>query len=205
MSLPRNIWKWETALMGSVRTAALLDVETTGFSSYADEIVELAITVFRYDRVRGQVLEVNSKYSGLREPSCRISRAASEVHGITRRMVRGLELDFRRIRAMLRQADFIVAHCAVFDRSFVGRLIPSSRKKLWLCSRGGIDWFAKGFEGRSLEDLATAHSIKNLRAHRAGGDVATLLALLSHRSRRRTYLHELLSNAGLIRPQRRKT
>jgi len=190
--------------MGSIGTAALLDVETTGFSAYADEIIELPITAFRYDRVKGQRLEVISEYSALREPSCRISRAASEVHGITRRMVRGHELDLRQIRAMLRQSDFIVAHCAAFDRSFLGRLIPSSRNKLWLCSRDGIDWFAKGFESRSLEDLARAHAIKNLRAHRAGGDVATLLDLLSHKSCRRTYFHELLRNAGLIRPQRHK-
>jgi DNA polymerase-3 subunit epsilon len=75
--------------MRSVGSAAVLDVETTGLSSYREEILELAITLFRYDRVKGEVLEVVSEYPGLREPSCRISRDASEVHGITRRTVRG--------------------------------------------------------------------------------------------------------------------
>lgn len=189
--------------MRSVGSAAVLDVETTGFSPYREEILELAITLFRYDRVKGQVVEVVSEYSGLREPSCRIPRDVSGVHGITRRMVRGLELDYPRIRAMLRQAEFIVAHKAAFDRSFVERLIPASRRKTWLCSRDGIDWRAKGFRSRSLEDLAAEHGIEKPCAHRAGGDVATLLTLLSHQPRYgRPYLYELLRNAGMIRKRR---
>ena len=179
--------------------AAVLDVETTGLSRYSDEIVELAVVLFRYDRAKGQVLEVVSEYSGLREPSCPIRRAATAVSGITRRMIRGLNLDYPRILAMLRQADFIVAHNAKFDRGFVERLMPSLRNKTWLCSLSGIEWAAKGFTCRHLEDLAAAHKIENPCAHRASGDAATLLALLSHRPRyRKPYLHELLRNAGIV-------
>ena len=188
----------------SVGTAAVLDVETTGFSPSYEQILELAITLFHYDRVNGQVLEVVSEYCGLREPSCRIPRAASEIHGITRRMVRGVDLDYRRVRAMLRQADFVVAHYARFDQSFVGQLIPCSRKKIWLCSRDGIDWRKKGLSDRSLEALAPEHGIENRNPHRASGDVNTLLALLSYQGRRRwSYFCELLRNAGLIRLRRR--
>jgi len=180
-------------------TAAVLDVETTGLSPYSEEIVELAIALFRYDRVKGQVLEVVSEYSGLREPSCPMRREATAVNGITRRMVRGLNLDHTRIRAMLRQADFVVAHNAKFDRGFVERLMPSLRNKTWLCSLSGIEWAAKGFANRRLDDLAAAHEIENPCAHRASGDAATLLALLSHRPRyRKPYLHELLRKAGII-------
>ena len=180
-------------------TAAVLDVETTGFNSRSDEIIELAITLFRYDRATGRVLDIVREYSGLREPSCPIPRCASAVHGITRRLVRGHRLDYRRIRQILRQADFVVAHYVAFDRGFVERLMPSSRDTTWLCSRDNIDWWAKGFESRSLEDLVAGHEIENLMPHRASGDVATLLALLSYRPRRRKpYLHELLRNAGLL-------
>jgi DNA polymerase-3 subunit epsilon len=183
----------------SAGTAAVLDVETTGFCPCREEILELAITLFRYDRVRGRVLRVIAEYSGLREPSCRIARVASDVHGITRRMVRGLDLDYHRIREMLRKAEFVIAHYARFDQGFVGRLIPSSRKKIWLCSRNGIDWRAKGLRDRSLDALAPAHEIENPNPHRAAGDVATLLALLSFQARnRKSYLYELLCNTSMI-------
>lgn len=183
----------------SYGTAAVIDVETTGFSPVTDQLIELAITLFSYDRVSGRVLAVVGEYSGLREPSCPIPRCASAVHGITRRLVRGHRLDYRRIRVMLRQADFVVAHYAAFDRSFVERLMPSSRDMTWLCSRDDIDWWAKGFESRSLEDLAFGHDIENQEPHRAIGDVSTLLALLSYRpARRKSYLYKLLNNAGLL-------
>jgi DNA polymerase-3 subunit epsilon len=186
-------------------TAAVVDVETTGLNPYRDEIVELAITLFRYDRATGRVLEIVSEYTGLRQPSLPMRRAASAVHGITRRMVRGLKLDYRRIRAILREAEFVVAHNAAFDRSFVERSMPSSRCMTWLCSLRGIDWQARGFTSRCLEDLAAAHEIVAARAHRANGDAATLLALLSHRPRRRKpYLYELLRSAGLVQKGRRR-
>jgi exonuclease I len=63
---------------------------------------------------------------------------------------------------------------------------------------------AKGLTVRSLEELAAAHHIENVHAHRAAGDVATLIALLSHqRGRRKPYLYELLRNAGIVQPRGR--
>ena len=184
----------------SVGTAVVLDVETTGLNPRSDEILELAVTLFRYDRGTGHVVEVVHRYTGLREPSCPIPRTASQVHGITRQAVRGRQLDYRKIRQIAAQADFVVAHNAKFDREFVERLMPSFRRQTWLCSLYGIDWHAKGFTNRSLEEIAKAHDIKIARAHRAHADVETLLAILSHKSRgRRSRLFQLLRDADLGR------
>ncbi len=184
---------------GTPGVAAVVDVETTGFSPYYDEIIELAIVVFRYHPHSAEIIEVVSEYTGLREPSCRIHPGALSVHGITHELVRGLSLDCSLIDGLLKRADFIVAHNAGFDRGFLERLMPSFSNKAWLCSLRGIDWYSKGFSSRSLDDLAEAHKIATPDAHRAGGDVATLLKLLGHRPHgRNTYLHELLLNARLI-------
>lgn len=86
----------------NVGTVAILDVETTSFSPSTEEIIELAISVFRYDRMNGRVFGVVSEYTGMREPTCRISRAAQNVHGISWAILRGLDLNYRRIRGMLK-------------------------------------------------------------------------------------------------------
>lgn len=176
-----------------------MDVETTGFSCEFDEIVEFAIRLFRYDRGTGRVLGDAAEYCGLREPDCAIRRRASAVHGLTRRDVRGCRLDCARIRALMRQADFVVAHNAEFDRRFLERALPFFRRATWLCSCREIDWRAKGFESRRLGDLAARHGIEQPNPHRAGSDAEVLLRLLGcRRGRGRTHLYELLRNAGLM-------
>jgi hypothetical protein len=70
-------------------------------------------------------------------------------------------------------------------------------------SRESIDWHAKGFQGRSLEELTAAHEIDNLMPRRASSDVATLLTLLSYRApRRKPYLQELLRNTCFLTKHR---
>jgi DNA polymerase III subunit epsilon len=184
---------------GQFGLGAILDVETTGLKSWRDEIVELAITLFRYDRSTGAVIEIAGQYSGLRQPSGSIPAEVIAIHGINDDMVRGHSLDEPAIRSLLDQAEFVIAHNVKFDRGFVERLLPWSRTLRWLCSRDGIDWRAKGHVSRSLEDLARGHRIRTPDAHRAEGDVATVLALLSYAPKNgQPYLRELLRTAGLL-------
>ena len=48
--------------------AAFVDVETTGLDHRSDEVVELAIVLFAYDRSTGRILDIIDNYTGLRDP-----------------------------------------------------------------------------------------------------------------------------------------
>jgi hypothetical protein len=65
-----------------------------------------------------------------------------------------------------------------------------------------FSWPQVGVAGKRLQPHTAS---RNPRAHRAASDVATLLELLSYRQRnRRPYLDDLLRNAGIILPRRKK-
>jgi DNA polymerase III epsilon subunit-like protein len=60
-----------------IGTAAVLDLETTGLSRYFEEIIELAIAVFRYNRVTGRVRSNALVYNLFRSTS--VARRAFAV------------------------------------------------------------------------------------------------------------------------------
>ncbi len=162
----------------SWKTAAFVDVETTGLSSN-DEMIELAILLFCFDPETGEVKNVIDQYVGLREPGCPIHPAAAKRHRITPRMLKGKTLDDGRVLAILDQAEFIIAHNVSFDRRFICTQYPALSEKLWLCSLYGIDWKSKGFKKRTLEALLRAHRISITTKHRAEADARAALTLLS--------------------------
>jgi len=178
---------------GNVGQACFLDVETTGLSARTEEVVELAVCLFDFVRDSGEIIQVVDTYTGLREPGVNISAGAAHVHGLRMKDLCGKRLDHGRVEKIIQLADFIVAHNARFDRSFVTKLFPLSGKKQWLCSMSGVDWYGKGFSSRGLQNLLQSHGICIKRAHRAEDDVQAALALLGQRGHDgRTYFAELL-------------
>jgi DNA polymerase III subunit epsilon len=172
---------------------AIVDVETTGFSPEYDEIIEICIILFHFNRETGIIGKVLDEYVGLREPACGIRPGAARVNGITLADVQGKDLDYLKVSAILEQAEFIIAHNASFDRGFLVRLFPQVADKTWFCSMSGINWRGKGFPNRRLQDLLSCHGISPGKAHRARDDVRATLELLSvSQGRGDTYLSELL-------------
>jgi DNA polymerase-3 subunit epsilon len=159
--------------------AAFVDVETTGLDHRSDEVVELAIVLFAYDRSTGRILDIIDNYTGLRDPGRPIPKGATAVHGIRDRDVRGKRLDDRRVLSLIGQADFLVAHNASFDRAFVERLYPQVKGKFWACSMRGVPWKDMGFASRALQNLLRDHGIVPKRAHRGADDAAAALSLLA--------------------------
>jgi DNA polymerase-3 subunit epsilon len=184
------------ALQSSLGIAGFIDVETTGLSPYNDEIVELCIVLFAYDRDSGQVMGIVDEYTGLREPSCPIPQAASRIHGITKRQVKGMQLDDQKIISMIEKADYLVAHNAKFDSGFVCKIFKIADLKQWYCSMNGIDWKGHGFSSKGLQNLLRDHNIDATQAHRAEDDVKNAILLLSqYGDNGEPYLKQLIKKA----------
>jgi DNA polymerase-3 subunit epsilon len=160
-------------------TAGLIDVETTGLDPGRDEVIELSLLLFGFERRTGEVKGIIDHYTGLREPGCSMSRGAFLVHRISRSSLKGAQLDSGRVNELLERSEFLIAHNAGFDYRFVTRLFPAAAAKPWYCSMNGIGWREKGYPSRGLQKLLTIHRIPVDRAHRAGADVEACLKLLA--------------------------
>ncbi len=176
-----------------------IDVETTGLSPHQDEIIELALILFAFNRETRSIAGIVDEYTGLREPAVPISPGAARVNRITMDEVRGRRLDDKRIEGMIDRAEFLIAHNAPFDRSFVCKAYRSAATKPWFCSMSGINWYRMGCSSRGLQNLLKNHGIRPEKAHRADGDVLAAIQLLTRlNSEGRYYLDELLGTENKV-------
>lgn len=183
----------------SYAIAGCIDVETTGLSPNNDEVIELAIVLFAFDKQTGEIVEVLDEYTGLREPACAISRRAYEVHGLSKEQLRGKKLDETKIVSMLQKAEVVISHNARFDYSFVAPLFAIAGTKPWYCSMNGINWRRKGFVSKGLQNLLADHDIETTRAHRALDDVRAIISLLGKCNQDgEPYLKELIQGRPFI-------
>ncbi len=175
--------------------AGYIDVETTGLSANKDEIIEFAISLFCFEKSTYKIIGIIDSYCGLREPTIPIPPEASRVNGIYMRDVKGKDLDYERINYLINKAEFLISHNSNFDRKFVKILFPSVENKDWLCSMNGIDWYAKGFCSKGLQNLLSEHGIHPKSAHRAHEDVISAIKLLACSNENgESYFSELMKN-----------
>lgn len=144
----------------------LIDVETTGFSPRADRIVEIACATIDGDRV-------TERWSTLVRPGIPIPPRATEIHGITNRMVGrapGLGWALAQARRLCR-GRIVATHNARFDLSFVGaRLCAEALCTLRLSRALFPD--APNHRNQTLRYYLDIDAIAHepLTAHRALGD-----------------------------------
>lgn len=171
--------EWQLpAADGETVRAAILDVETTGLAE-TDQVIELAILPFDYERATGRVVNVDVVYArvGLCEPSIPIPAEATKLHGITSEMCAGKRITDEQVTEALKGVQLIIAHHAGFDRPMVEKAWPIFEHFPWACSIEDMDWAGEGIGSRKLDYILLKQGWF-FDGHRAGDDAeATLFAL----------------------------
>lgn len=151
---------------------AVIDLETTGFDSLRDRIVEVAIV-----QTDGYVIE--NRWSSLVSPGRDIPPMAFATHGISDEDVE----DAPELWSLLPQIEdlvegrTIVAHHATFDRNFLWTL-----RQPWICT---LELARKAYPhapshrlGRLVEYLGLRQQLTSERLHRALPDAEATAYLL---------------------------
>lgn len=161
------------------RRAVFVDTETTGLDPDTDEVIELALLPFDYDRDTGAIYAVDeaNAYCALREPSITIPPEATRIHGISNADVAGQRINTAEIERIVDGAQLIIAHNAAFDRPMVEQHWPIFEGKHWACSFVDIDWSADGLSSGKLDYLLMKQGWF-FDAHRALGDALAGVYLL---------------------------
>jgi DNA polymerase-3 subunit epsilon len=166
------------ALSGpTVRRAAIVDTETTGTDGSVDQVIELAVVVFEYCHVTGQVGRVLASYDGLEDPGRPIPPESTAIHGITDQMVAGQRIDDAAVARLLEGVGIVIAHNARFDRGFLERRLPAFASLPWGCSWLEVPWSEAGIESSKLEYVAYRSGFF-YEGHRAEIDCLALLEVL---------------------------
>lgn len=162
---------------GKLRTAAVIDVETTSLDAETGSIIELAICQITFDG-RGRIVAIGEMHDWLEDPGHALTPEIVRLTGLTDADLAGRYIDDDAALRLLSTADLIVAHNAAFDSGWIERRYPLIAGKPWCCSLRDVDWPGHGYEGRQLSVLLGEVGFFNAR-HRADADVASLIVLLA--------------------------
>lgn len=165
---------------------AVVDVETSGFSTRRHRILQLGLVVVEAD---GTTIDEWTSLIGLRWPLGRVG--PTHVHGITRPMLRGappLDSVLDELGGRIHGAIF-TAHNAGFDGGFLGRATrrrpaddPTRRAlERRLCTlRMSRRLDPERTRSHRLADVATRYGVPLERPHDALADARATAAILPH-------------------------
>ena len=165
---------------------AVVDTETTGFDPKKDRVIEASWALVDVDTAKIVVIGSRIWSSPTND--------AEAVNGIPVSLLSTYGAPFKPA-SFDAPVDAILAHNAAFDRQW--NAFDSTAP--WLCTKDDFEWPACA-SGKKLIEVALAHGVGVVSAHRAFADVLTLCLTLE-RAHEKVPLREMLAKAG----QPRKT
>ncbi|MBN2822102.1 MAG: DNA polymerase III subunit epsilon [Coriobacteriia bacterium] len=163
-----------TAVFGFEDELAFIDLETTGFDRFHDEIIEVAVVVMRG-------LEEVSRYATLVKPQRPIPKETTQLTGIDDSMVADappIESVISKLVEVVGTRD-LVAHNATFDRQFLeaAGAGPTRLRGRWLDSLPLSRLALPRLRSHRLTDIVAAFGIDGGSCHRACDDTDALVGV----------------------------
>lgn len=181
---------------GEGELGLVIDLETTGLQAGKDKIIEIGLVQFRYEKTTGEVTRILAREDFLQDPGIPLPAMIKDLTGLTDEMLKGQQINKKRVNELFKNCGLVIAHNASFDRGFLHKDFPVSDDCFWACSKEDIDWREKGFSCRVLQHLCNDHGFY-YEGHRAEIDCMSLLKLVNIKNKdgKTTYLNDLINAA----------
>lgn len=153
----------------------ILDTETSGLDPAKDKLLEVGLVLYSIEH--RAIIHTASLL--VDQPREELDPESEKIHGIPLAMLHLGETESRvdrMIRWAAADADAFVAHNADFDSQWLAPEVASSNP--WICTCNDVVW-PRAADSRSLTNIALAHGVAVVDAHRALADCMTIARLLT--------------------------
>jgi DNA polymerase-3 subunit epsilon len=165
----------------------IVDTETTSLDERHGTTIEIGCILYSVPH-RTSLVQFSTLLRADENPAQAVNKIPVEATREVNNELAMLGIEY--VRNLMRQADYLIAHNAEFDRKFLAQRIDESLISKWICSCSDIDW--PGFSGKPrLIDIALAYGLPIVNPHRALTDCRLLAEIFS----REPALEQLIADA----------